>query len=76
MPELPEVETVRRDLEKALLNDSAVSVHVYDRRLMNKGKEKLWQSTVPGQAWRRFTRRGKYLWVELANAWRLDFICA
>jgi formamidopyrimidine-DNA glycosylase len=73
MPELPEVETVRRDLEKALLNDSALSVHVYDRRLMNKREEKLWQAMLPGQRWQGFTRRGKYLWIDLSNEWRLEF---
>jgi formamidopyrimidine-DNA glycosylase len=73
VPELPEVETIRRDLEKALTSDRAVSVDVFDRRLMNCCEESRWKEILPGQAWRRFERKGKYLWIELANQWRIEF---
>ena len=73
MPELPEVETIRRDLEKTLAGDHAVSVEVFDRRLMSPREEARWNEILPGQAWQSFKRKGKYLWVELANQWRVGF---
>ena len=73
MPELPEVETIRRDLEKALAGDQAVSVEVFDRRLMSCREEERWNEILPGQTWQSFKRKGKYLWVELANQWRVGF---
>jgi len=73
MPELPEVETIRRDLEKTLTGDQVVSVDVLDRRLMSRKEEARWKEILPGQAWRSFQRKGKYLWVELDNHWRVGF---
>jgi formamidopyrimidine-DNA glycosylase len=73
MPELPEVETIRRDLERTLTGDHAVSIEVFDRRLMSRQEEERWKEILPGQAWQSFKRKGKYLWVELANQWRVGF---
>src|SRR6266568_6856750 len=73
MPELPEVETIRRDLEKTLAGDHAVSITVSDRRLMSRQEETQWSTHVVGQHWRQFRRLGKFLWVELANQWRVEF---
>jgi len=73
MPELPEVETIRRDLEEALMGDHAVSVDVFDRRLMSRPEEARWKQMLPGQAWQTFKRKGKYLWVELSNEWGVGF---
>ena len=73
MPELPEVETIRRDLEKALTGDTAAAVEVFDRRLMSWRDEMRWQKRVMGQSWDHFRRKGKYLWIELANQWRVAF---
>ena len=73
MPELPEVETIRRDLEKTLQGDRAVSVDVFDRRLMSVQDESRWKDVLPGQPWTTFKRKGKYLWIELTNEWRVGF---
>jgi len=73
MPELPEVETIRRDLEAALTGDSAVAFTVNDRRLMTRQMEERWSKEILGQPWKSFQRTGKYLSVELANQTRLVF---
>ena len=65
MPELPEVETIRRDLEKVLLQDRVSRIDVFDRRLMNQHEEGRWNHLIPGQIWKTFFRKGKYLGVEL-----------
>ena len=73
MPELPEVETIRRDLESILIGDTAVDIKVFDRRLMGHQEEKRLSKAVLGQLWQKFERKGKYLGVELANHWRIIF---
>ncbi len=73
MPELPEVETIRLDLEAALVNDSAESFEVFDRHLMSRREEERASKAVLGKSWKRFCRKGKYLWVELEGGSRLVF---
>jgi len=73
MPELPEVETIRLDLEMALMGDHAIACSVLDRRLMSLRDEVRWKAILLGQPWRHFRRIGKYLWIELANGWRIEF---
>jgi formamidopyrimidine-DNA glycosylase len=73
MPELPEIETIRRDLEKTLAGDRALTIKVFDPRLMRRREAGQWEKSVIGQVWKGFQRKGKYLWVELANDWRVVF---
>jgi formamidopyrimidine-DNA glycosylase len=73
MPELPEVETIRRDLEKVLQDKHVISMTVHDDRLINKTDAARWKTIILGQPWRRLSRKGKYLWAELANGYRLIF---
>ncbi len=73
MPELPEVETIRRDLEIALTGDRAVSVDVLDNRLMTKKEAFQWNTILAGQSWQSFGRQGKYLFANLENGWRAGF---
>src|SRR5512140_945732 len=73
MPELPEVETIRRDLEKILCGAAVTEVTVQDRRLMSEGDENLWRTRVLGSAWEHFDRHGKFLSIRLASSWRLVF---
>lgn len=61
MPEMPEVETVRRSLEPFVLNRTIKKVHVYrndmvQRTLLDDFKEKL-----KGEMIHEIKRRGKYL---------------
>jgi formamidopyrimidine-DNA glycosylase len=73
MPELPEIETIRRDLEIALTGDRAVSLDVLDRRLMTNKEAGRWNKILSRQRWQAFTRRGKYLFANLENGWRAGF---
>ncbi|MBS1983157.1 MAG: hypothetical protein JST16_03210 [Bdellovibrionales bacterium] len=67
MPELPEVETARRQLERALCGQTIASVYVdsgdrfvFDRDSPAKVKRALLGAKVTGTG-----RKGKYLWLEL-----------
>lgn len=58
MPELPEVETVRRQLEQELLGEVFASVEVRDRKVFSGEENKL-----IGQKIIKFGRLGKYILV-------------
>jgi len=73
MPELPEVETIRKDLSRYLPGHAVVRLDVRDRRLLSLPEEERWRRTVCGQIWRAITRKGKYLVARLANDWELIF---
>ncbi len=65
MPELPEVETLRRGLAKALAGDAIVQVEVLrDQSIAYPGVEKF-GSSLPGHKFKAVDRRGKYLLMEL-----------
>lgn len=67
MPELPEVETIRRDLECTLIGDAIVETEVKDSRLMSKDRVAAWQLAVHDQPVMAFSRRGKFLMILLKN---------
>lgn len=61
MPELPEVETVRRTLENMIMHKTIVKTEVfYDKMLVNKTKEEF-DSLLRGKQVRKINRYGKYL---------------
>ena len=71
MPELPEVETVRRDLEEQTLHQPIASVEVLlDRTIASPSVEEFCQRLV-GQSLVAWYRRGKYLLGELESGDRL-----
>ena len=64
MPELPEVETVCRDLRERILNLEIARVQIYD--------EKIWRGKTPpefliGKKFCGISRRGKFLVFEIEN---------
>lgn len=68
MPELPEVETIVRTLEKSLLGDTITQVHLYYEPLLET------QSPFPldvlvGASFIDFSRRGKYLIFTFDNGY-------
>lgn len=67
MPELPEVETVRRTLRTVLLGRRIDRVHVYDRRLRYPVQVQTLRRRVQGQRIRDIHRRAKYLLLELED---------
>lgn len=60
MPELPEVETTRRDIASLVVDRRIVAVKVYDRRLRWPVPPGL-ESALTGARIRALTRRSKYL---------------
>ena len=71
MPELPEVETVRRGLEHLIVGKKIVSVEVCVPKMVKTGVEDF-QLNILGQTFESIGRRGKYLL--LICAWK-ESIC-
>ena len=66
MPELPEVETVRRGLEKLILGKTIQSVEVKYHKMIQTDLDAFRQD-LPGQEIRSMGRRGKYLLFYLTD---------
>jgi formamidopyrimidine-DNA glycosylase len=66
MPELPEVETIRRGIEPHVLDRRIEKVIVRDRRL-RWPIARNFASVLEGKAIRAVTRRGKYLLLDLSD---------
>ncbi|PMR66197.1 DNA-formamidopyrimidine glycosylase [Streptococcus intermedius] len=64
MPELPEVETVRRGLEHLIVGEKIVSVEVRVPKMVKTGVEDF-QLDILGQTFESIGRRGKYLLLNL-----------
>ena len=60
MPELPEVETVRRGLEKLLLGRTILSLEVKVPKMIKTSYDSFLHD-LPGQTIQAMRRRGKYL---------------
>lgn len=66
MPELPEVETVRRGLEKLVLDKKVKKVDVlYEKMIVGDAKE--FADKLTGQTIEKIGRRGKYLLFYFSN---------
>ena len=69
MPELPEVETIRRDLEKEVLNKRIKQVEVTGARSVRRqASAEEFASRLEGRKITAVKRRGKYLLLPLDNA--------
>ncbi|WP_323611242.1 bifunctional DNA-formamidopyrimidine glycosylase/DNA-(apurinic or apyrimidinic site) lyase [Erysipelothrix enhydrae] len=66
MPELPEVETIIRTLEKSLKGKQIDSVNFIYPKLLEDQSDYPLESLV-GSNFKAFHRRGKYLWFEMSN---------
>ena len=64
MPELPEVETVRRELEPILINQEIISASLVDAVAHKKYQD---LELAVGQTIKSVNRRGKFLILELSN---------
>lgn len=70
MPELPEVETVRRDLERVSLHQAIASVEVLLDRTIASPSPQEFCDRLAGRHLRAWQRRGKYLLGQLDDgAW-------
>lgn len=66
MPELPEVETVRRGLEKLILGKKISNIEIHYPKMIKTDLEQF-QKEMPGQVIQTMGRRGKYLLFYLSN---------
>lgn len=73
MPELPEVETVRRGLALHLLGRRFAGVRVRDGRLRWPVDAAKLGRVLPGRSILALRRRAKYILVDLAGGWILMF---
>ncbi len=67
MPELPEVETIRRDLERVLLGKDITDVSIRNKRLV-RGDQVTFLAHTIGNQFSRIARRGKLLQFHLAHS--------
>lgn len=67
MPELPEVETIRRALSQHLPGQRIECIRVRDSRLRSPVDQKRLKRLIVGQPIHEINRRAKYLLIHLAN---------
>jgi formamidopyrimidine-DNA glycosylase len=65
MPELPEVETIRRELEREVVGKKVKAVEVHGTRTVRRQTKKQFQARLQGVKLSGVTRRGKYLLIDL-----------
>lgn len=66
MPELPEVETIARDLRRKILNQRIENITVYDARVIRQPAGQFVEG-LKGRRLNKISRRGKALILELDN---------
>ena len=68
MPELPEVETVRKGLEKLVVGKTIREVTVFWPRIIETPEVELFQQQLVGQKIEKMERRGKFLIFKLSGS--------
>ena len=67
MPELPEVETIRRGLEKRILGKKVNRVEINTTKMVKRLSPKRFKEEVEGKIFKQVIRRGKYLILVLSS---------
>jgi len=67
MPELPEVETVKRGLVKTILGKKIVAVIINNPKVIRQPKKELFVKGLTGETIKNILRKGKLLILELAS---------
>lgn len=67
MPELPEVETIKRSLSKKIIGLEITGVTVYLPKVIRMPDQAEFEDTIKGQKITGLSRRGKYLLVHLTS---------
>jgi len=67
MPELPEVETIKRELEKAIVGKKIVGVIVNNAKVIREPKKEKFVEELKNVEIKKVIRRGKLLILELSN---------
>ena len=68
LPEMPEVETLRRGLVRAAAGQSITSIHVSDERVLKRCDSGYFTERLTGASVKAVNRRGKYLLFEMVVA--------
>lgn len=74
MPELPEVETLRRGLENTVLNRHIVDIIVSNTKVLKGQSEATLRERILGKRITRFQRRGKYLLAAISETTKLPSV--
>ena len=64
MPELPEVETIRRELEREVVGKQIKTVEVHGTRTVRRQTKKAFATQLDGAKITAVDRKGKYLLVQ------------
>ncbi len=72
MPELPEVETVKRELEKDIIGKKISAVSIYYPRMIRTSIDEF-KNGLPGKTIESLGRRGKFLIINLSDSKKLIF---
>jgi len=67
MPELPEVETIRRDLEKAILGKKIAEVCIRNPAVVKEPSPEKFKKGLEGASFKNILRKAKVLILELSN---------
>ena len=67
MPELPEVETIKRDLEKVILGKKIIEVCVHNPAVIRQPQPVAFKKSLKGVVIKNILRRAKLLIFELSN---------
>ncbi|MDD5255560.1 MAG: formamidopyrimidine-DNA glycosylase, partial [Candidatus Omnitrophica bacterium] len=67
MPELPEVESLKNELQKAVINKKIVATDIYAPRVIRQPSAGAFRSQLAGATITRVLRRAKLLILELSN---------
>ena len=73
MPELPEVETVARDLRAAVVGRQVIAVQFGHPKVLRFPVPEVFAAVLPGQRFEAVTRRGKFIICELHGGEDLVF---
>ncbi|MCB9747175.1 MAG: bifunctional DNA-formamidopyrimidine glycosylase/DNA-(apurinic or apyrimidinic site) lyase [Candidatus Omnitrophica bacterium] len=71
MPELPEVETIKRDLEQKIVGLRIDGIKVFDKRVIQNKNINVYKKYLVGANIERIIRRGKALIITFDNHWHL-----
>ncbi|GAB4462793.1 MAG: bifunctional DNA-formamidopyrimidine glycosylase/DNA-(apurinic or apyrimidinic site) lyase [Armatimonadaceae bacterium] len=68
MPELPEVETLRRGLQQSVTGSTVTAVCVTNPKVLKEQPESVFKERIVGSQFGRIDRRGKYILATLNNS--------
>lgn len=68
MPELPEVETIKRDLQERIIGRQIIDVVVYDRRVIRNGTVVQFKKNLKDKIFKDVERKGKAIVCSFAGA--------